>query len=175
MEYVYEGEYYRIDAPRKQQILLKVVHTVLFLLALGIHLAAMANGAGANACWYISVPEIGMLFVYLGLGICIYERITARQKQTVWEYRLSAVSLKEFDLIGGVTAALTSVLVVVYQLVQGGDGKGWLTALLLAVTAILLGSGLALEKRTVYRAEVSDDIPKGIDITADFGPADRFL
>ncbi|MCD7835015.1 MAG: hypothetical protein LUH00_13690 [Lachnospiraceae bacterium] len=169
-EYVYEGTYYTMDCPDNVWIRRKGRVLILFLLAAVTLIWGMMGAAEANARKGIVFLQAASLLLLLGTAICVCCRLSAGRKMTDWEYRMSVVSIREFALMDMLALGAAAAAVgcgVLFGLFAFSMAE--VTLFLKLVAGAAFSWILMREvKKEVYREEISQDLPHGVDMTNDF-------
>ena len=172
VEYVYEGIYYTMEGTDRQWLRGKVRYLLLSAAAAALLLVGMTTETALNRVTDVMLLQIFSLFLFLGLGIGVVNRLTVPRSMTKWEYRMGVATVKECSLL-----LVWSLGVLLLDgcgaLVFGRIGFDWKSAqVLLEILGglLLILCQYRLVKKERYREEISDDLPTGTDITSDFGP-----
>ncbi|MCD8397267.1 MAG: hypothetical protein LUD12_08825 [Lachnospiraceae bacterium] len=170
VEYVYEGTYYTMEDSKNLWLLRKAAYTLLFLLETGAYLLSMAQRTLSNYLMPVTLIQAIGIFLLMGSGMSLFCRITSSQRMTDWEYRMAVTSMREFSgLFGGIMTML--LIGEVAYLVANGSLLAEGEPITLLLQAFAAGVGLFLAgcvQREHCRTDISQDLPKGIDITNDF-------
>lgn len=170
VEYVYEGIYYTLDGTERAWRLKKLLHLVLTGAAVYLLLSVMLTETPGNHMADITMLQVFALFLFLGVGIGVFNRLTAPRNMTKWEYRMSIVTVRECCglLILSIGALLTDELLSVVMGRTVFDQTNCLIWGKTALSLLLVFAQYRLVKEERYLERISDDLPHGIDITNDF-------
>lgn len=170
VEYVYEGIYYSLEGTDRQWNLSKLYFTLLTTGAAACLLLAMLTETPGNHMTDITVLEVISMFLLFGVGIGVFNRLTAPRQMTKWEYRMGVVTIKEFSLL--LLVSLAALLLDEAVSMMTGrlawDGTNVLLMGKLALCFALVLAQLRKARKERYQERFSDDLPNGIDITNDF-------
>ncbi len=170
IEYVYEGLYYSPDCPEGEWKLKKILYFLITLISAGIFIYSMSMEIPSNYLKYIAMLQSVCLFLFLGLILGGFCRLTVKKKMTIWEYRMSVPSLKELSSLLsafiGVILLCEIITAILYREVLSSLRIGHMVMQLVCLCMTLF---LAKQiKKEKYSNGKSRDLPRGIDITNDF-------
>ncbi len=172
VEFVYEGVYYKPQMNRRAALGHKAACTAVPAVALAGLIAVMTLRTDGNALGYMTLAQVLCLFM-LGLSlVCGAVRAAAGGRMTEWEYRMGVLSVKELNLVGLLGAAFLAIAEIVL-LARGQTASPGAEALCCAAYVLLAVVQLALLRlvgREHYDTQESEDVLKGVDVTADVTP-----
>lgn len=162
LERVYTGTYYSQALSGRARVLIRLLYAVLFALAMVLFFPG-ANAAGS--AWYVTLCTAAVVpFAFLSLMSLVYY-LFARMEMKQYEYQKSTV-LKKYTAVSAVFMTASAALAIVNGLRGGSPEIPWISAAMLAGSALCMAAISILERHIQYNKRLSREEapPGGIEI-----------
>ena len=113
----YVGEWYSQDLSRGKRIALKITLAALWALTAAVFVFTASRATHANASWYVTVSEFGVVAGFLWTIVSLVLYLTAPAKMTIGDYRSASkgvlrgsLCIAGFSLLTMLLTALHAVL-----------------------------------------------------------------
>lgn len=143
--------------------LTRLMYAALLCLSWILYIRTMCMDLDSNRAWLVVIPGFPVMILLLLLSIAVLNYIFVRKKMTLWDHESSTKRLKTFSLLTGGCMVLTAVTKVIYILAFGGNVRGELLSIGMALLAAACAGMLCLLERKVVYTTIPNDtvLPEG--------------
>lgn len=166
----YVGEWYSQDLTCGKRIALKITLAALWALTAAVFLFTASRTTRANASWYVTISEFGVVAGFLWTIVSLVLYLTAPEKMTIGDYRSASKGVLRGSLCIAGFSLLTMLLTALHALLGSGTWTGellccvgFLTATALAVFMNRLEANVPYIRTSSTEAPLEDSVIMGED------------
>ena len=112
----YVGEWYSRDLDRGKRVALKLILAVLWALTAAVFVFTASRATYANAAWYVTIGEFGVVAGFLWTFVSLALYLTAPAKMTIGEYRSASKGVLRGSLCIAGFSLLTALLTALHAI-----------------------------------------------------------
>lgn len=166
IERIYVGNYYELDAPDSQRILLKTTHMVFAVAACAFFLLSATKQTAANfvrLITFFQAVEILALARMLWLAV---KNLFTKPRMIIRQYKNTSRAILNWSRVTAVTAAINGVLSLIFTFIRYDETfkSGLLGVMWYMISAVLMYFDYEIEKQQTYRV-IRNNTPITDDMT----------
>jgi hypothetical protein len=111
---IYTGDYHRQDLTKIQQLLLRVLYVVLFLVSAALFVSSATLPLTSNSTWYVVLAQVVSIPFLFWILITFFSYLPTRLDLTIAEYRSSSLALQKATLGAALSLGVAVLVTLVF-------------------------------------------------------------